>query len=286
MFMDNILLSLARKAILPDIEFFANLGDWPLSTYDLPEKYPILSWCGSSESYDIILPTYDITESTLENMGRVMLDILSVQGNVEGPWENRISKLFWRGRDSNRYRLNLIKMSRDNPDLFNTSLTNFFFYRDEEHIYGPKSDYVSFFRFFDYKFQLAIDGTVAPYRMPYLLAGGSLIFKPDSKFFEHFYKDLIPNFHYIPVKKDLSDLVDKINWAIDNDEKAKEIAQNGRSFANENLLPRNIFCYHMHLFNELNKIIMSPVNILEDMEHIEQPKLQKCDCAVNVKDEL
>lgn len=75
--------------------------------------------------------------------------MLSVQGNVQNKFENRIPKIFWRGRDSNRHRLDLITMSREHPDLFNASLTNFFFYRDQEHIYGPKTDHVSFFRFFD-----------------------------------------------------------------------------------------------------------------------------------------
>ncbi|KAJ8913564.1 hypothetical protein NQ315_017115 [Exocentrus adspersus] len=286
MFMDNILLSLARKVELPDLEFFVNLGDWPLSLYNLPEKFPILSWCVSTDSYDIVMPTYDITESTLENMGRVMLDMLSVQGNVEASWEDRIPKLFWRGRDSNRHRLNLIQISRKYPELFNVSLTNFFFYRDEEHIYGPKSDYVSFFNFFDYKYQLAIDGTVAPYRMPYLLAGGSLVFKPESKYLEHFYSDLIPNVHYIPVKEDLSDLVDKLKWAIDNDDAAKEIAKAGQKFANQYLLPKNIFCYHMQLFDELSKRVVSTVTVGEGMEHVAQTKIQKCDCDDRIKDEL
>lgn len=31
---------------------------------------PIFSWCGSEDTADIIMPTYDITEATLENMGR------------------------------------------------------------------------------------------------------------------------------------------------------------------------------------------------------------------------
>lgn len=69
MFMDNILLSLTRKLYLPDVEFFVNLGDWPLVKNEL---YPIFSWCGSEDSHDIVMPTYDITESTLENMGRYL----------------------------------------------------------------------------------------------------------------------------------------------------------------------------------------------------------------------
>lgn len=80
---------------------------------------------------------------------RVTLDMLSVQGNVKDVWENRIPKMFWRGRDSSRERLRLIELSREHPELINASLTNFFFFRDEQEKYGPKSDYVSFFSFFD-----------------------------------------------------------------------------------------------------------------------------------------
>ncbi|KAL3283578.1 hypothetical protein HHI36_006717 [Cryptolaemus montrouzieri] len=227
MFMDSLLLSLNRKAILPDMEFFVNLGDWPLVLKDYKgtsnRTFPIFSWCGSTDSLDIVMPTYDITESTLENMGRVMLDMLSVQGNAKEQWDKRVAKAFWRGRDSSRERLKLIDISRKYPDIFNCSLTNFFFFRDEEKIYGPKSDHVSFYSFFDYKYQLGLDGTVAAYRFPYLLAGGSLVFKQESKYYEHFYNDLVPYVHYVPIKNNLDDLVEKIQWAIDHDEEAKKL---------------------------------------------------------------
>lgn len=138
-----------------------------------------------------------------------------------------------------------------------------------------------------YKYQLAIDGTVAPYRMPYLLGGGSLVFKPDSMYFEHFYEDMEPKVHYIPVKADLSDLVDKINWARENDDKAREIAENGQKFANDNLLPKNIFCYHLQLISEVASAIKSSIEILEGMDHVEQKKVQDCQCSNDIiKDEL
>ena len=58
---------------LPDLEFFLNLGDWPLEKRGLKDSpLPIFSWCGSDETRDIILPTYDVTESTLETMGRYL----------------------------------------------------------------------------------------------------------------------------------------------------------------------------------------------------------------------
>ena len=64
-----------------------------------------------------------------------------------------------------------------------------------------------------------MDGTVAAYRFPYLMAGGSLIFKQDSNYYEHFYQDLKPYVHYVPIKADVSDIVEKIQWARNHDEK-------------------------------------------------------------------
>ncbi|EDW39485.1 GL24555 [Drosophila persimilis] len=129
------------------MEFYLNLGDWPLSRKGGQQRtsgpYPIFSWCGSDDSYDITLPTYDITESTLENMGRVMLDMLSVQ-QTDIPWDNKEEIGFFRGRDSRRERLKLIDLARKFPDLINASITNFFFFRNEEQKYGPRVPHISF----------------------------------------------------------------------------------------------------------------------------------------------
>ncbi|KAJ9574240.1 hypothetical protein L9F63_026113 [Diploptera punctata] len=89
MFLDAILLSLARKVHLPDMEMLFNLGDWPLSINGSDPKIPLFSWCGSVGNLDIVMPTYDITEASLECMGRVMLDMLSVQGNIDKKWEKK-----------------------------------------------------------------------------------------------------------------------------------------------------------------------------------------------------
>jgi hypothetical protein len=75
--------------------------------------------------------------------------MLSVQGNIDKKWDKKIEKAFWRGRDSRRERLKLIDIAREHPDLFNASLTNFFFFRDEEEYYGPKKPHISVFKFFE-----------------------------------------------------------------------------------------------------------------------------------------
>lgn len=73
------------QVLLPDLEFYVNLGDWPLEHRKVngtPSPIPIISWCGSLDSRDVVLPTYDITHSTLEAMRGVTNDLLSIQGNT------------------------------------------------------------------------------------------------------------------------------------------------------------------------------------------------------------
>ena len=77
-----------------------NLGDYPLSNSKDP--LPILSWCGSDQTHDIILPTYEITEATLQMLSRTTLDIFAMRTKRHLPWEKKIPKGFFRGRDSCR----------------------------------------------------------------------------------------------------------------------------------------------------------------------------------------
>lgn len=289
-FMDAILLSLSRKVKMPDIEFFVNLGDWPLekkkSSQDI---HPIFSWCGSSDSKDIVMPTYDLTDSVLETMGRVSLDMMSVQANTGPPWEEKNSTAIWRGRDSRKERLELVKMSRKHPEIIDAAFTNFFFFKHDESLYGPIVKHISFFDFFKYKYQINIDGTVAAYRLPYLLAGNSIVLKQDSIYYEHFYNELQPWKHYIPFKSDLSDLLEKLQWAKEHDAEAKNIAKEGQAFARNNLMGDHIFCYYFKLFQEYAKLQVNEPKIREGMEKVEQPDddLFPCSChRKKVKEEL
>uniref|UniRef100_H2YEH4 Glycosyl transferase CAP10 domain-containing protein n=1 Tax=Ciona savignyi TaxID=51511 RepID=H2YEH4_CIOSA len=145
-FMDAPLLSITRKVSLPDFEFFINLG-WPLEKSQ-EDPLPIISWCGSDSTYDIILPTYDITNSVLEMLGRVSLDVFSVQANTGPKWEKKVEKGFFRGRDSRQERLDLAAMSVKHPELINASITNYFFFKKDEKKFGKSVKPISFFDFF------------------------------------------------------------------------------------------------------------------------------------------
>jgi hypothetical protein len=70
MFLDAIHFSLARKVYLPDMEILFNLRDWPLVSTEQKPHIPLFSSCGTNDTLDLVMPTYGITEATLECMGR------------------------------------------------------------------------------------------------------------------------------------------------------------------------------------------------------------------------
>ncbi|XP_014770860.1 protein O-glucosyltransferase 2 [Octopus bimaculoides] len=281
-FSDTPFLSLARKVILPDMEFFINLGDWPLSEKSSKQKYPIFSWCGSHETKDIVMPTYDITESTLGMMTKVTLDILSVQGNSP-PWANKSDLAFWRGRDSREERLNLVMLSKKHPDLVDAMLTNMFFFPKDEKKYGRIVEPVSFFDFFKHKYQLNIDGTVAAYRFPYLLAGSSVVLKQDSHYYEHFYNELTPYVHYIPVKRNLSNLLDQLRWAKEHENEVKNIVENAQNYVLNRLLPKDIICYHAILINKYSKLLKAKPIPDSTFTKVDQPSDDDSYCQCHRK---
>ena len=57
------------------------------------------------------------------------------------------------------------------------------------------------------------------------------------------YGDLQPWVHYVPIKPDLSDLLDTIRYLRANDDMAREIGQRGRAFALANFSTEALDCY-------------------------------------------
>jgi hypothetical protein len=82
-----------------------------------------------------------------------------------------------------------------------------------------------------------------------LIAAESLVFKQDSKYYEHFYADLKPFVHYVPINANISDLIEKLKWAAENEDEAKKIVYNANQYAREFLQPHHLYCYHVKLFH-------------------------------------
>lgn len=70
--------------------------------------YATLSFC-SNDTDDIVVPTYKATLSTV--FGKDLENVKDVDGKchtVGGGWASKATKLFWRGRDSSKFRVHFV----------------------------------------------------------------------------------------------------------------------------------------------------------------------------------
>ncbi|XP_046493538.1 protein O-glucosyltransferase 3 isoform X2 [Equus quagga] len=134
-----------------------------------------------------------------------------------------------------------------------------------------------------YKYQVNVDGTVAAYRYPYLMLGDSLVLKQDSPYYEHFYLALKPWKHYVPIKRNLSDLLEKVKWAKENDGEAKKIAKEGQLTARELLQPHRLYCYYYRVLQKYAERQSSKPEIRDGMELVPQPKDNESICQCHRK---
>jgi hypothetical protein len=164
-------------------------------------------------------------------------------------WSQRSSVLTWRGSVTGRGayatiddipRVRLALMCREMPgtdvrlsgahptmqNIFPLELINEFLAAN-----GIFGNWFEMRKFGEYKFVLDIDGHANAWGFFEKLLLGCCILKVESQYEQWFYESVRPWTHYVPVRADLSDLQEKLDWCIDNDAECGWIAGNGFKLA-------------------------------------------------------
>ncbi|KAJ7292655.1 glycosyl transferase family 90-domain-containing protein [Mycena rebaudengoi] len=218
------------------------------------DLWPILSMTKISPCFsDILIPSVQHHYKT--PMSSIKPEYLS---NVS--WVDKKKQLYWRGvSDGGRIivdnyrqftRFRLVDIARDHTSIINAKIDTF-----NEAACAADCDRDAIIQEYDiggvldppehiyqHKYVLDLDGNTSSERYLELLRSGSLVFKATT-FHEYFSDWLQPYTHYIPVKTDLSDLVSKIQWAIENDFEAQVIQQRGLQTAQRVLTDAQHDCY-------------------------------------------
>jgi hypothetical protein len=205
---------------------------WPvLGSGKLEQKYqgemlPIFGGSGAEGFEDIIIPNYDDV--------RVVLGYDKV-GEGES-WEQKDDKVVFRGSStgcgrtaSTNMRLKVSEMKKEWLDAGVTKLTKNLKY-DTVHGLGmvekvPTVPKMSFEEQSKHKFILNIDGNVAAYRLLTWMQTGSVIFKVKGPFRVWYEEKLVDKKTVVEIKEDLSDLEEKYEWCLKNDDKCRKIAE-------------------------------------------------------------
>ena len=184
------------------------------------------------------------------------------------PWHQRNNTLFFRGsttggvwlndeyRWGHRQRLVALAGKSTNMDMqfteFVQCLTEVCDAMELEYGSAPR---VNSSEVYDYKYLMAVDGMTFISRLPTYLSSGSLVFRA-GLFSEWFDERIKPFEHYIPVKLDFSDLAEKLQWALDNDEEAAQIAIEGQKVAISSLRRDDMQCYLFRLLLEYGTLLL------------------------------
>lgn len=251
-----------------DVEFFINHRDFPVlknnytqpyyhlyndESIPLEKKYqskqflPIISMSSRIGYMDIMLPTVDDWEIVNQSIHHGMCrdQYINFNNKIETNWDKKIDKVMFRGattdcgynsQTSARYLVHKLSQMKEIPEL-DAGITKIWFndikLANTSLHYPEKINVVEaipFVKMSQYKYILNIDGSVTAFRISAELAFGSVILKVDSDY-KIWYLDLLKAYiHYIPIKKDLSDLKEKIEWCKENQDKCRQIGINGRKF--------------------------------------------------------
>ncbi len=206
----------------------------PLKSHNFSHYYPIINSSTHVDYADIPLPTYD---DWLFVRGKAMD---AEKANLD--WNKKKPIAVFRGSSSGcgfneetNMRLKAAALSEAHPDLLDAGITTWTvqakIHRTGRLGYIDRKKYKKVARpipFVDqsqFKYILHIDGNVAAYRLGVTLLLGSCILLQDTGsrvWFQHMMK---PGVHYIPIKEDLSDLLEKIEWCRAHDDECRQIAE-------------------------------------------------------------
>ena len=113
----------------------------------------------------------------------------------------------------------------------------------------------------NYKYILDIEGYVSAFRLSSELRMRSVVLIVESDYKLWYSHLLVPYEHFIPVKKDLSDLIEIIQWCIKHDKECSKIAENAYTFYEKKLTKDGIFDYLQKKMNTiyLNRNLKNPL---------------------------
>jgi hypothetical protein len=160
------------------------------------------------------------------------------------PWDDRERRAMWRGSttglETNGWRslprIRLCEIAKTRPDILDAGITGGISLSDatagqQLRDMGLLNSYVPAKDFQKYRYQIDIDGNTNSWSglLTKLLTGSPVLKVQSPMGWRQWYYDrLKPWVNYIPVAEDMSDLIEKVEWLLNNDDAAREIGEAGR----------------------------------------------------------
>lgn len=313
----NMFTELCDQRKIKDCYFFINRRDFPILKHNLHEAYtnifgnipllshkydkycPIFSMTSNNEFQDISIPTWDDWVRVSDKYFPFCCKKKEI--NINNDFDNKIPTAIFRGsstgigcNSNNNIRLKLANMESpiDNGiPLFDAGITKIN-KRIRKDINSKQlqiitenikvKDFMSFEEQTNYKYIINVDGYVSAFRLSNELSSKSVILLNDSEFTLWFRNKLIPFVHYIPIKNDLSDLVEQIRWCKNNNDKCKQIINNAYEFYLNEVNKDSILNYLQKQCNNISKKNKYSKDIKSEINHYISNKIKYNNININI----
>jgi Glycosyl transferase family 90/Stf0 sulphotransferase len=248
--------ALRRVVQSTGLPYFGWYGDWKdcnVNNVDDGASIPLFTTCAMTTCNNSFpMPSYmNIIDSQIDTNAWYHM---FKEFDEKYKWENKIRQVVWRGAlsendptrvfDSQRWRL--CKLVAALPrgkekDMFDIGLTNIPDFLtaqieiDSSIVGGlvkgisPMNDFQKYIAVLD------LDGNSWSSRFGTMLCYNSVAIKVEPAYADYWIHDLIPWKHYVPIKNDLSDLLENIDYVLDprNDDVMQEIILNANQWCSE-----------------------------------------------------
>ncbi|CAL8284316.1 unnamed protein product [Gadus morhua 'NCC'] len=150
----------------------------------------------------------------------------------------------------------LILLSRENPELVDAEYTKNQAWKSERDTLGrPPAKEIPLVDHCKYKYLFNFRGVAASFRLKHLFLCGSLVFHVGDEWHEFFYGQLRPWVHYVPLRQDLADVRELLQFVKHHDAIAQDIALRGRQFILEHLKMEDVTCYWEQLLSQFGRLL-------------------------------
>lgn len=267
----------------PDLDLVVNLGDYPV------RGLPVLSTWVRADDLNPRLPSsarWD-TGPVGDGSGRtgVRCQRLFDPGALTRPFAERESKVVWRGtatgmwdRDLRGARLKewlglswgsriprvaLLRIAGRHPDVLDAAFTGFSQLSAKNGAFLSArlrtESWVDQSWFLRHRYVVNVDGNVATWSFLTLLGTGSVVLRQESPYREFCAPQLEAARPWIPVARDLSDLVARARGCLARTEEMSELADEARAFASLWLSGSAVDFYMASLIAEYARAFQGPV---------------------------
>lgn len=257
-------------------------GDQPLLSHDYDCYSPVLSMVGGKNFADIPIPTGEDWARVCRTCNPPKFFSKTCKRDYtlsNTPWSERKAIAVFRGASTGvgvdintNKRLKLAFMSSQNPKdtdsslLLDAGITEWNLrpraIEGMRYLQTIKTETLPFglvqpltpAQQSQFKYVVNVEGHVSAYRLSLELQLGFCVLLVESNYTLWYSHLLIPYTHYVPVKADLSDLLEKIIWCKRNDEKCEQMSKNAKEFAERFLSREGILDYLQVLLIRLKKM--------------------------------